>query len=956
MSELHIALLGPPAVVVDGSPLQVDTRKAVAVLAYLAMSDKEAPRDSLAGLLWPDFDQESARGALRRTLSTLKKGLEGGWLRADRTMVALENGDLLIDVESFNSCIEECRQHGHESSQACPRCLGPLSRAAGLYRGDFMAGFALRDSPAFEEWQFFQAESLRRALASSLELLIQCLVDAGDFNTAIDHARRWLALDPLHEPAHRRLMELYSWGDQRAAALKQYRECVALLDRELGVTPLEYTTILYQAIKEDRVPEPPVPPPPDALPSEQPKPTDAISSGWPLVGRARELATLVDAYSSAGNTGRLVVIEGEAGIGKTRLAEEFAAHARDNGSCVLWTRCHEDETDLAYGSVTELMRAAMRECSGPWVKDLAPHWLAEVARIVPEVAAHPSGASAGELDSPGAQGRFYEGITQFLLAACAREGTGVLVVDDVHNIDEPSLGALAYLVRRLGGRSLCVLFTWRSEEVPYGHRIRRIAAETDPAESLKVRRLDKSNVAELARLARSESSPQLERRLYEETEGIPFFVVQYLDSLTADVSAPSGTWTTPEGVRELLRSRLDAVGETAWQVLTAAAVIGRSFGFDVVREASGRSDDETVAALEELTGLKLVQEVAIGAQDRAPVFDFLHEKVRSLVQEDIGSARRRLLHRRIAESLARSSRAGAQAALAARHFELAGHYESAIHHYLQAAAHARGLYANAQALALYESALALNPPEPARLHESIGDMHTLLGNYSAAITSYETAAALAGEEDIGRIDHKLGRVHDRRGDWSAAASHFAEAMTRAADDSQRARITADRSLAAHRRGDEDLATELAEEALGLAEKASDPEALAQAHNILGILAAGRSDLEVALDHLQHSVELAKDLKDPSAHVAALNNLALAQRRAGDFDASLVSAREALRICTSQRDRHREAALRNNIADILHLAGEEEESQVQMKKAVAIFAEVGSSETDMRPEIWKLVEW
>ncbi len=121
-----------------------------------------------------------------------------------------------------------------------------------------MAGFGLRDSVAFDDWQFFQSESLRRELAGALERLARGRGARGEWEPAVAHARRWLALDPLHEPAHRLLMQLYAWSDQRAAALRQYRECVRILGKELGVAPLEETTLLYQSIQENDPPPMPV--------------------------------------------------------------------------------------------------------------------------------------------------------------------------------------------------------------------------------------------------------------------------------------------------------------------------------------------------------------------------------------------------------------------------------------------------------------------------------------------------------------------------------------------------------------------------------------------------------------------------------------------------------------------------------------------------------------------------
>jgi DNA-binding SARP family transcriptional activator len=240
LSEIRLFLLGAPRIERDGSPVDLDTRKAIALVAYLAIEGQTFRRDSLAGLLWPEHGGDQARGALRRTLSTLKKGMGGEGVEADRATVGLTNGAVQTDATEFRRLIEQSQVPFSEGDPDA--CLALVECAIELYRGDFMAGFSLRDSVDFEDWQYFQSESHRRLMTSGLERAVECLTMRGRFAEAIDRARRWLSLDPLHEPAHRKLMLLFAWSDQRASALKQYRECVGLLDRELGVPPLEETT------------------------------------------------------------------------------------------------------------------------------------------------------------------------------------------------------------------------------------------------------------------------------------------------------------------------------------------------------------------------------------------------------------------------------------------------------------------------------------------------------------------------------------------------------------------------------------------------------------------------------------------------------------------------------------------------------------------------------------------
>ena len=954
MSGIKLFLLGPPRIERDGEVVEVDTRKATALLAYLAVEGQAFRRDSLAGLLWPEHGAEHARGALRRTLSTVKKALAGHGLVADRATVGLERARIWSDAEAFTGLVERSKEMFDEGDP--DGCLALLGEALPLYRADFLAGFSLRDSVDFEDWQYYQAESHKRLMTAALERAIECLSVRGRFTEAIDHARRWLSLDSLHEPAHRKLMLLYAWTGERAAALKQYRECVALLDRELGVSPLEETTELYRLITENQAPVPEVHP---AGPSLElvglhgPEPV-------PLVGRQGELDALIDAHRSVGPSGRIVLVEGEAGIGKTRLAEDFLDRARRSNAFVATARCHVDETNLAFGVVTDLLRAALQARGTAWAAEVPSHWLSECARLLPELRALDVSVPApSALDDPGAQARFFEGIANFLNSACAGNPSGVLLVDDLHWIDDSSLDALLYLAGRLPSRPLLLVATLRSEEARSVPRARKLllADRANLSTHLVLGRLSHSEVSELVAAVRPEDT-ELGDRLFEETEGLPFFIVEYLAALEEGAQIDSPAWSPPTGVRDLVSSRLERLSETALQVLTTAAVIGRSFDFDTVREAGGRSEDETVTALDELIAAGLVREIGVATEGRSPVFDFSHEGIRLLVYEDTSTARRRLLHRRIAESLARSRRRiEMEPAVIAYHFESAGHDAAADYHE-RAGEHSRRLFAHAEALSQYRAALALGHHHPARIHEAIADVLTFTGDYAAALTSYETAAALSDQHELVSIEHKIGNVHGRRGDLDSARSHLevARELLDDGDDARRARINADLSLSAHRVGDVKSAEELAGDSLKLAERTDDLDALAQAHNMLGILAKSRGDIEAALDHLGRSADLSMGLSDPTARIAALNNLALAQGGAGRHEEAIGTLHEALKLCTEQQDRHREAALENNLADFYHRIGDRERSMVHLKQAVAIFAEIGSKESTMQPEIWKLVEW
>jgi DNA-binding SARP family transcriptional activator len=260
---MAIYLLGPPRIELDGEPVQISRRKVVALLAYLAVTGTPHSRDVLATLLWPERSQSRARAYLRRALSELNRTLGEGFLTIDRETVALRMAQpdsgraqldsrslqLWLDVDRFRERLAAGETHGHPTSEQCSNCFSTLTEAVALYNDDFMTGFTLRDSPEFDEWQFFQSEALRDELARALERLARWHGIQEEYDRAIAYARRWLALDPLQEAVHRRLMVLYAGSGQRNAALRQYGECERLLNEELGVPPEEETTALYETLR-----------------------------------------------------------------------------------------------------------------------------------------------------------------------------------------------------------------------------------------------------------------------------------------------------------------------------------------------------------------------------------------------------------------------------------------------------------------------------------------------------------------------------------------------------------------------------------------------------------------------------------------------------------------------------------------------------------------------------------
>jgi predicted ATPase len=813
-----------------------------------------------------------------------------------------------------------------------------------------MTGFTLRDSPPFDEWQFYQSEQLRRTFSRVLEQLIGQYRSQGQWAEAVGQARRWLALDPLREEAHRTLMSLLAWSGDRSQALRQYRECVRILDEELGVAPLPETTDLYHAIQENQLALPVVPAQAAAEPAVV-QHQRLSSTQFPLVGRSRAMEELLERYreveAGSGQNGRFVIIGGEAGIGKTRLAEEFLTDRRAEGARVVLSRCYEGEQGLAYGPIVAVLRQTFNLREEVTLPD---YWRQEVGRLLPEQLA-PDQSPPPPLDGPGGQARFFSAISQTFAALLSEETAGILCFDDLQWADRATLDLLIYLVRRLPELKLFVLGSWRTPDAFQEGVLRQVMMTGQRRESgrlLELSRLNRDDIEEL--LHRLQKPAGLASQLFYKSEGLPFF-------LNAKLTRPDLGEEWPDSIRELLYTRLARVDQAGQQLLQTAAVIGRSFEYDTLRSASGRSEDETVQAIETLLAHGLVIESAAAAELQ---YDFSHQALRDLVYEETSFARRRLLHRRVAESLSLSRNRPLEATSAqiAHHFLAAGEEAEAAEYFYKAGNYARQLYANTEALSHFQSALGLGHPAAADLQEAVGDLQKLAGSYGAVLAAYEKAAALAESAELYRLEQKLGGVYHRQGDWERAVHHFSAALAALSSDDQpnRARILADWSRTAHRAGDVSEAQRLAEEALVLAETAEDLPALAQSHNILGMLARTRGDFVLAEQHLRDSLALAPQLATPSAQIAALNNLALLARDLSDFSEAKQLLTAALKLCRTLGDRHREAALLNNLADLFHLAGDETAARSHVRQSVAILSEIGADAGEWQPEIWKLTEW
>lgn len=343
VATLEIALLGTPLIQLDRQPVTFESRKAAALLAFLAVSGEPKQRSELAVLLWPESDNRRARGALRYTLSVLQSELGKEWLESERETIGLHQHEACtVDTTLFQRLLASGRDHPHTEDTACIDCVQQINDAVALYRDDFLSGFTLRDSVNFDEWQFFQREGFRHQLTSALRRLIRFHTQQADYENALLSARRLLQMDPLQESVQRTAMQLYAHNGQWELALRQYEECVRLLNAELGVPPSPATAQLYEQIRHQRLGaalDPPgalAAPPSPARFAPAARPHNLPTAIMPILGREQEIAAIGDLLNDPHC--RMVTLLGPGGIGKTRLAHQIAIDF-----------CHAPEEHFARG-------------------------------------------------------------------------------------------------------------------------------------------------------------------------------------------------------------------------------------------------------------------------------------------------------------------------------------------------------------------------------------------------------------------------------------------------------------------------------------------------------------------------------------------------------------------------------------------------------------------------------
>jgi LuxR family maltose regulon positive regulatory protein len=365
--RLRLLFLGPPIVELGGKAVKLETKKATALLSYLSLRARGLRRDSLAALLWPEYGQTAAFANLRRTLASLNRSLPGGWLQADRDTVSLRD-DLQIssDVAVFQGGVSRCRAHRSAERLPCAKCLKALEQSVKAYRGDFLEGLNLPDAPEFDDWQLTQRESLRAELGWALQRLVQGYAATEAWEQATAEARRWVALDRLHEPAQQALIELYARTGQKSSAVQQYEAFAKLLDDELGAQPEAETRELYNAAIDGRLA-------PGGKPRASAFAEGAVQAPLEPLLRTKVVVPRVraDTVKRPRLTARLnreiakalILVSAPAGFGKTTLLASWAVEAQQP---VAWVSLdpHDNDARRVLRTIVMALREVHPEVGG----------------------------------------------------------------------------------------------------------------------------------------------------------------------------------------------------------------------------------------------------------------------------------------------------------------------------------------------------------------------------------------------------------------------------------------------------------------------------------------------------------------------------------------------------------------------------------------------------------------
>ena len=800
-----------------GAPVADLTERQQSLLVYLLLNaEQPQPRSQVAFLFWPDSTDAQAQTNLRQHLYHLRQA----WPHFDRcvqvtakTMQWLPDIPYTLDIEQFETLLRRA-----EAAPAPLECCRLLAEAIALYRGDLLPG-------CYEDWILPERERLRSRFLKAQEQLIQLLEQQHEYQTAIRYAEQLLQHDPFHEEAYRCLMRLHALNNNRARALRVYHTCVTVLQEELGVEPSLATRQQYERLL-------------NIDPSAPTQPVESTAApASPLIGRSREWAALQRVWRQIRpGQARFVLVRGEAGIGKTRLLEEFVKWVALEGAVAAHTRSYAAQGRLAYGPVAAWLRSQSLRSR---LSSLDEVWLSEVSRLLPELLVEqPQLPRPQPLTQSWQRQRFYEALARAILNQPDQQPL-LLVIDDLQWSDQETLEWLSYLLHFAVNVRLLMIGSIRSGTVEAAHPLQPWLATLRQEQILteiRLRPLDEKETAALAgHLALRELTVEQSLDLYRETEGNPFFIVETVRAALeqAGDAPPDQTRSQimmsgplPPGVQAIIESRLDQLSSAARDLAERAAVIGREFSFEVLAQASGLDDETLVRSLDELWQRRIVREQG------ATAYDFSHDKLREVVYAGISRARRRLLHRRVAEALLRvhAGDSDSVSAQLAAHYEQALWPQQAVTYYQRAAGVAQRVYANAEVVDLLTKALNLLDTRPAGAERDTQELslRVALGPPLVALKGYSVPEVVDLYRQVLSLCQRLEQPPDPRALRGLAIANILQANYQ-------------------------QAWEFGQQILDLVQSGHDSVLLVEGHYAVGSSAFWRGEFSAARSHFEQAL-------------------------------------------------------------------------------------------------------
>jgi DNA-binding SARP family transcriptional activator len=752
-----VRLCGPLRLEIDGRDVTADLPRGqpISLLCYLLASpDRAADRDELIALLWPERPPRDPSAALRPILSRLRRALAPAAIEGRERLRLVLPAPVWLDFDEATERVEAARATG--SGGAWDDVRAQVQAALELLRPGLLPGLD-------GDWLEARRREAEDLLLEALEWQARAGIEAQDLGAAERAGRELIARSPYRETGYRFLMQALAAGGNVAEALRVYDDLRVLLSEELGTAPAPELQALHgrllagEPVVETRVALPAV-----LSPRER----------SPFVGRERELAALREDWRQArSGERRLVLVAGEPGIGKTRLTRELALEAHGAGT-VLHAGCHEDAL-LSYQPFVEALRHYARASGRDWAGAALGPGTEELARLIPELA--PAGPALAPADPETRRYMLFEAVS-LLLADAAVRAPVLLVLDDLHWADRGTLHLLRHVVRAPHEAALMIVGTYRPADVGPEHPLTAVLADLRRDrlfERISLDGLDEHQVADLIASHAGHAAPGgVVNAVHERTDGNPFFVEEVMRDLieTGVLVEREGRWDStlspdeigvPEGVKEVLESRLRRLSAGCRSVLAHAAVLGREFSFEVLTAMAGSGDDDVIEALEEAGEAQLVLE-----QDG--VHAFTHALVRETLYGGLSAPRRQRMHAGAARAIESVEGETAVAALAS-HYRLAGpggDPTKAIDYSLAAGGRAAELSAWEDAAVHWEGALGMmerrggHAAERARLLVGVADLMVVVGDLDRQIASLERALALY--EELGDAE-RAAQVHSRLG-------------------------------------------------------------------------------------------------------------------------------------------------------------------------------------------------